>query len=99
MKNVLNNISLCRKAGALIIGFDAVIEAAEKGKAKGVLTTRDLSEKTLKEINFYAEKFKTEICVLPEEITMSQIKKITGKQAGVMAVTDDGLLRVIINSE
>ena len=41
-------VSLCRKAGALTMGFDAVEEACVKGKAWLVMTASDASAKTVK---------------------------------------------------
>ena len=89
MKNFSQNLGLCRKAGKLEIGFDAVIEAMKKGKTAGVLISTDLSAKTLKEIKFHADKYKTEVISVPAD--MDEIKEIIGKHAGVMAVTDEGL--------
>ena len=37
-------LSLCRKAGALVTGFDAVKESVYKGKAALVLCAQDASE-------------------------------------------------------
>jgi len=40
-------VSLCRKAGALTMGFDAVEDAVVKGKAWLVMTASDASPKTV----------------------------------------------------
>ena len=37
---ILNLLTICRKAGKLILGFDAVKEAVLAGKAESVLVTR-----------------------------------------------------------
>ena len=52
MSKTLSTIGLCRRAGKLIYGFDAVVEAVKPpgSKVSGVLVTSDLSEKTKKEI-------------------------------------------------
>ena len=89
MTNLTQNLGLCKKAGALILGFDAVIEAAVKGKTAGIMTTRDLSEKTLKEVNFHAERLKITVISLP--VGMIEIKAITGKKAGVLGITNKDL--------
>ena len=39
-------LSLCRKAGALTMGFDAAVESVMKGKSYLVLLTSDLSPRT-----------------------------------------------------
>ncbi|MCL2020220.1 MAG: ribosomal L7Ae/L30e/S12e/Gadd45 family protein [Oscillospiraceae bacterium] len=97
MKNFLQNLGLCRKAGVLEIGFDATIESVKKGKAVGVLIACDISAKTLKEVTFHAEKFKVEI--FPVHADMQMIKSILGKPAGVIAVTDRGLLQLMVNKK
>ena len=43
-------ISLCRKAGALTMGFDAVEDACVKGKAWLVMTASDASAKTVQRL-------------------------------------------------
>ena len=45
-------VSLCRKAGALTMGFDAVEEACVKGKAWLVMTASDASAKTVQRLNY-----------------------------------------------
>jgi len=45
-------VSLCRKAGALTMGFDAVEEACVKSKAWLVMTASDISPKTLQRLNY-----------------------------------------------
>ena len=89
MKNLIQNLGLCRKAGALVYGFDAVVEAMQKNKACGVLTASDISAKTLKEINFHAEKNSTEVKNL--NIDSEELKTVTGKSTVVIAITDIGL--------
>ncbi len=45
-------VSLCRKAGALTMGFDAVEEACVKSKAWLVMTASDASAKTVQRLNY-----------------------------------------------
>ena len=40
---MLGALGLCRKAGKLVMGFDAVAESVMKGKAVLVLTAQDIS--------------------------------------------------------
>ena len=49
-------VSLCRKAGALTMGFDAVEEACVKSKAWLVMTASDISPKTLQRLNYAGMK-------------------------------------------
>ena len=45
-------VSLCRKAGALTMGFDAVEDACVKGKAWLVMVASDASAKTVQRLNY-----------------------------------------------
>jgi ribosomal protein L7Ae-like RNA K-turn-binding protein len=76
-----------------VFGFDAVTEAMKKGKAAGVLTTSDISPKTLKEIRFHAEKYNTSVFEIPA--SMEETGVLLGKKAGVLAVTDEKLLNIL----
>ena len=46
------SLTMCRKAGKLLLGFDAVKEAAKQGSVKLFLLSADASAKTEKEIRF-----------------------------------------------
>ena len=48
-------LSLCRKAGALVTGFDAVKESVYKGKAALVLCAQDASEGTQARVRRFCE--------------------------------------------
>jgi len=88
----LQNLGLCRKAGALVMGFDAVVEVVKKNKAVGILVTSDISAKTLKEIKFHAEKNNTEIVHMSAE--MEEVGAVLGKSVAVLAITDEGLFNI-----
>ena len=45
-------LSLCRKAGALTMGFDAVEDACVKSKAWLVMVASDASAKTVQRLNY-----------------------------------------------
>ena len=96
MKNFSQNLGLCRKAGALAIGFNETIESAKRGKVSGILTASDISQKTLKEVNFHAEKYKTEVINLP--FGREEIGNAIGISAAVIAVTNENLYILLKNS-
>ena len=98
MSKALTTIGLCRRAGKLIYGFDAVAEAVKPPDSKvgGVLTASDLSEKTKKEVRYECGKANVPVTELPE--TLDDIKQVTGKRTGVLAVLDDGLYKSVVNS-
>ena len=98
INNVLSTVSLCRRAGKLIIGFDAVIAELgsgnfdPKGSGKspgGILLACDVSQKTEKEIRFHADRRGCE--VVKAEFSMDDARGAIGKRAGVFLVADEGL--------
>ena len=97
MNRRLSTIGLCRRAGKLVVGFDAVIAEIKSPKSKvgGVILASDLSEKTKKEVRYECGKANVTVGEIPE--TLDDIKQATGKRAGVMAVLDDGLYGSVIN--
>ena len=56
-------MSLCRKAGALTMGFDAVEDAVVKGKAWLVMTASDASPKTVQRLNYAVGDMVDEMCI------------------------------------
>lgn len=86
-------LGLCRKAGKLVTGFDICAEALRKGKAELVLTARDCSERTLREIGRAAGENGREARALP--LSMDEISFAVGKRAGVLAVCDSGFAKRI----
>ena len=85
----MQTFCLCRRAGKLIIGFDAAVDEIRKKTQGGVILTADVSPKTEKEILFHAEQNGIE--VIKAEFTMDEAKHAIGKRAGVFFVTDGGL--------
>ena len=85
----LSALGLCKKAGKLVIGFDAVAAAIAQSKVKLLATTQDISPKSAKEIIRLADQHN--INHLRLNAGMDDIKRILGKKAGVLAITDEGL--------
>lgn len=81
-------LGLCRKAGALTGGFDAVCEAAAKGAAVLVLLAADASERTRRKIN---ESCQGRCPVAEIDLEQADLAAIMGKPYGVLAVTDKNL--------
>ena len=78
-------LSLAKRAGALVSGFDAVCEAAAKGEAYLVVITKDTSEKTQKRVTktIHGKCTVSTIPLLQEDIAV-----ICKKPVGVLAVTN-----------
>lgn len=98
MNNILGTLGLCRRAGKVIFGFDAVIDELKspKGKTYGVIMAADLSEKTKKEVLFYCGKYNAAAETV--NITLEEISGVLGKPTGVIAILDKGLFNSIIKS-
>ncbi len=88
-------ISMARKAGKLIYGFDSVIENANKGKVFLIMATEDLSEKTFKNLEFACEDIQE---VLKIDLTQDSLAKIIGKKTGIIAITDENLAKLCLNA-
>ena len=97
---ISGSLGLCRKAGKLLLGFDTVIEAIQKGEAVLVLLAKDCSERTVRGIKAAALENGCEISALP--LTMDEISFAVAKRAGVLAVCDSGFakkFKTLIDSE
>ena len=89
----MSTVCLCRRAGKLEIGFDAVCAEISGNNKGGALLAADVSAKTEKEIRFLCEKHNRE--VLKAEFTMDDAKKAVGKRAGVFFIADEGLFGAV----
>lgn len=88
MNKLLFALSLAKKSGKLVMGFDAVKTAVIHGTAHIVLLAEDLSEKTVKRVNYFCEDL-TE--VHDTGLTQFEISQVAGRLTGVLAVTDENL--------
>jgi len=82
-------LSLCQRAGKLVMGTDAVKETVEKGRACLLLVSKDASENTKNRFALLAKS--RSLPLVPLEESLDQLWYILGKRAGVFCVTDRGL--------
>lgn len=87
--NTLSTIGLCRRAGKLELGFDAVVKAVAKGAIAQVVIASDLSPKSRKELEFSCERHHMNVFVL--DATMDALEHLLGKRVGIIGITDKGL--------
>ena len=96
-RRTANLLGICIRAGKTVKGFDSAVEAVKNGTAFCLLTASDASEKTVKEVRFYRERYG--IKFLATEMSKADIGKLCGKETAVIAVTDkgfaDGFERII----
>lgn len=93
----LFSLSLCRKAGALAMGFEAVKESALNGTAALALCAGDVSEGTLRRVRTFCERSATPCLTLAE--TQDDLLAVTKKRVGVFAVTDPELAKLFTKEE
>lgn len=93
MDKLLQAITLAKRAGKLIMGFDVVKSSLQKGEAFLLITASDISEKTDKEARFLSEQFECPRIAVP--YTLDALWYAVGKRVGVMSVTDEGLANKI----
>ena len=94
MNKTLSTICLCRRAGKLVIGFDAVCGELVKKGFCAVILAADVSAKTEKEICFSADKYGRK--VIKADFTMDEALSALGKRAGVFLINDEGLFGAAI---
>ena len=91
MDKLLSLMGLCRRAGRLSVGHDAVFDAVRKGRAKAVILTADASprhERELEAASFPGRVVKT-------GFTMEEACLATGKRSCVFSVDDEGFAKAI----
>lgn len=91
MSDISGIISICRKAGKLVMGMDEVKSCCRSGKAKGVITACDLSPKSLKEIAFVCDE--EGVTLYQSSMTMNDFGAALGKVFGIIAITDSGFMK------
>lgn len=83
-------LSLCRKAGKLRIGFSPARDSIEAGEARLVLFASDFSPRSRERMEKALAKSGDPPGRRTVEAGMAELAKVCGKQAGVVAVTDEG---------
>lgn len=83
---LLSMLGLSYKAGQLLQGFDAVTDATVAKQAYLVLVAEDIAEGTRKKVRKAAEE--SGVDYFDIDLKMHQLEELTGKRAGVLAITD-----------
>lgn len=91
---LLSLLGMCRKAGKLEGGFDMCTMAARHGEAKLLLAAVDISDRTSKNLRFEAER--AGIPCARVEASMEDLGRACGLRAGVLAVTDEGFAKALL---
>ena len=86
---ILTLLGFASKAGKLDFGMFKASEALKKNKSKLVVLACDLSEKSKKEILFFAHNKSVSVVTL-EEVTIDTLSAAVGKKCGIISVNDEG---------
>lgn len=89
MNKSIQVLSLCKRAGKLILGFDVVKQSLIDKTAQFIVVSNDVSPKTLKEVDFYSAKYQVKAITI--NATLDELWYIIGKRVGVMSITDKAL--------
>lgn len=90
---VLGLLGFASKSGNLSFGMDSTKESLAKAKTKLILVAADISEKSLKEITFFAQKQGKE--VISVEYSSDTLASATGRKGGILSVNDEGFAKAI----
>ncbi len=84
---LLTILGFASKARKLSCGMNAVIRTVKMKKAKLVLVACDISQKSLKEVEFYCSENKVRVLRL-EDRTIESLSKAVGHRCGIISVND-----------
>ena len=85
-QRVISLLTICRRAGKLLLGFDAVKDAAARGQVMCILLAADVSPKTEKEICFCCR----EVPIRKLDLTRDALAMYFRKRTAVFGVCDSG---------
>lgn len=89
---ILSLLGFASKSGNLSFGFSSCLEALNRKKAKLIVCSVDLSEKTKKEITFHAEKVSIEVLTL-KNVDIFTLSNSIGHKCGVISVNETGFAK------
>ena len=93
---LLSFLGLCRRAGKLTIGNDAVTENINNGKAYLILLADDVSQRTEEAVRKTLSKCGSRLVIKKLPYSRDDMNAALGKFAGVMSVDDKGFAKKII---
>lgn len=91
-QKVINLLTICRKAGKLVTGFDISLDAVINGNSRCLLIASNTSPKTIKEVNYRLknEGLEKKVKVLTMPLSIEDVAWHINVNAGVIAICDSG---------
>ena len=93
---LLSFLGLCRRAGKMTIGNDAVTENINNGKAYLIILAQDVSDRTEETLRKKLEKSGSRLEIRKLPYSRDDMNAALGKFAGVMSVDNRGFAKKII---
>ncbi len=94
VSKLVSSMTMCRRAGKLLLGFDAVKEAAQQKRVHCVLLASDCAPKTEKEIRYFCSEIPCE--KLP--FSMQDMTAYFTKRTAVFGVADAGFAAAMLKT-
>lgn len=91
-EKTLSYFGLCRRAGKMALGHDAVMQAVRGNKAKLCLLTSDASARHERELQATGSDVK----VITMPITAQELSFSIGKKVCVIAILDEGFAGTVL---
>ena len=90
-EKLLRFFGMCKKAGKLVAGFDAVCAALQKGQIVSVFIAQNLSPNTFSKISQKCDEFHVPFNIIPAN--MEEIELFLGRKTGILGVMDEGFAK------
>ncbi len=94
MDKGLQLLSMCRRAGKLRAGFDAVEQAARRREAAAVLLSCELAERTRRNAEQFCRQTNTPLYSIP--YTFDDLAPFLGRRAGILCITDAPFAKALV---
>ena len=88
-------LGLCRKAGKMSLGHDAVITSVKKRKSKLVITCCDASERLKREMQDECSYDNRNIKYIDVSFDMKELSLCINARAGVISIDDTGFAKKV----
>ncbi|MBQ8203539.1 MAG: hypothetical protein IJZ75_04590 [Clostridia bacterium] len=93
---LLTLLGFASKSGNLSYGLGASKASVMAGKSKLLIVCSDISEKSLKEVNFHGEKYNVKVKVLQNTDTFT-VTNAVGRKCGILSVNNSSFADAIMS--
>lgn len=94
---ILTLLGFAAKAGKLSYGMDASKSTLSAGKSHLIAAAGDVSDKSKKEIAFFAGKSAVPVQIL-ETCTIKDVSAAIGRKCGILSVNDSGFANALLKA-